>query len=176
MEKGKGRSRGLREPVGDEVVENGGQAVRPCTGLETEERRGMVSWESDEGNQQARATSGRIWWKKSKNQTGELRQRSGEHERTAGARRNLTRQRGVRDGRRNDSDEGKQARVRRYRKEGGIQGRGESCEKSDEKEDSAMKGEIPEGRREMRRKEGEIGRQRWVRSQKAAQREEIRPR
>ena len=77
---------------------------------------------------------------------------------------------GVRGGRRNDSDEGKQARVRRYRKEG------ESCGKSDEKEDSAMKGEIPEGRREMKQKEGELGRQRWVRSQKAAQREEIRPR
>ena len=83
---------------------------------------------------------------------------------------------GVRDGRRNRSDEGKQAKVRWYRKEGGIQERGESCEKSDEKEDSEMKGEIPEGRREMRQREEEIGCQRWVRSQKAAQREEIRPR
>lgn len=59
LEKAKGRSRGLREPAGDEVVENGGQAVRPCAGLETE-RSGMVSWESDKGNQQVRATSGRI--------------------------------------------------------------------------------------------------------------------
>ena len=40
LEKAKGRSRGLREPIGDEVVENGGQAVRPCTGAGNGAERG----------------------------------------------------------------------------------------------------------------------------------------
>lgn len=53
----------------------------------------MVSLESEGGNQQAQVTSGRIWWKKSKKQMGELRQRDGEHNRTAGVRRNQTGQR-----------------------------------------------------------------------------------
>ncbi|MXQ88507.1 hypothetical protein E5288_WYG006761 [Bos mutus] len=71
----------------------------------------MVSWESDEGNQQVRATSGRIQWKKSKNQTGELRQRSGEQEEQLQRRETRQGRGGIRDGRRNRSDEGKQVKT-----------------------------------------------------------------
>lgn len=63
LEKAKGRSRGLREPVGDEVAENGDRRSDHARRLETEQS-GVVSWESEEGSQQAQVTSGRIWWKK----------------------------------------------------------------------------------------------------------------
>lgn len=64
LEKARGRSWGLQEPVGDEVVQVGGKTVRHALGLEMEQS-GMVSLEPESGNQQAQVTSGRIWWKKS---------------------------------------------------------------------------------------------------------------